>query len=139
MSNLATEEKDMVVNTLISLVRFRLSDTIKDAEDLKSVDIRKALDLSLAAFNSIPEVTYISFTEEENTMQISDLLVSYACYILLFKLAISEKGREFRTVDDHYNGTELSGFFYDMAKDLREDWIDRVRELKASESFYKDA
>lgn len=142
-----------VLQTLVDLVSFRIAaEGIKPIKTEEGVikyvsanifekkDIEKALDLSLTAFNALPPFTYFKCTDEENIMQISDILVTYASFLLLTRQSLLEKGREI-ILDD--NGVkleppQLANFVYTTARDLFSDWKFAVIELKNSASFYED-
>jgi hypothetical protein len=105
------------LKNLVALVKDRIA--IED-------EIEPALNLSLRAFNMVPCVTYFTFDDEENIDQLSDILVTYACYVILTKkaaMAITESS------------------FSDLitlARELWNNWDSQVNNLKQSDSFYDD-
>ena len=130
-----------VLDNLVEVVKFRIG---IDDEKTTVTDVRLALQLALSAFNMVPAVTYFSFDEdEENISQISDILVTYAAYVLLAKKA-SEVASKIPdpTVSDagiSYNPGVLN--FYDftsLSRELWNNWDAQVNNLKQSDSFYED-
>jgi hypothetical protein len=115
-----------VLDNLVEVVKFRIG--LGDDDDVTTV--RLALQLALSAFNMVPAVTYFSFEEdEENIAQISDLLVTYAAYILLTRKAA-------RSISDISDPD-----FQDLVTLSREawnNWDSQVNNLKQSDSFYED-
>ena len=140
-----------VQDKLAQLVKFRLASVNKahkaeldgtftaiEIEIFTPEKIETALSLALTAFNAVPPLTYFQFQDEENIMQLSDLLVTYAGYLLLTQQSLVEKGREFDSSVVGYTSTNMSNFLYDVGRDMYHDWIDRVQKLKESSSFYAD-
>ena len=70
------------LESLVELVKFRIGLN-------NDHGVIPALQLALSAFNMVPAITYFSLfdEDEENIAQISDILVTYASYILLTKKA----------------------------------------------------
>jgi hypothetical protein len=102
---------------LVSLVNDRI-----DTTDLFDY-IEPALKLSLSAFNMVPHITYFTFEDEENINQLSDILVTYACYVLVTKQVASV-----------HNWHERMS----LARELWNNWHMQANDLKQSESFYED-
>lgn len=142
-----------VLDTLIELVEFRtaaISKTLVIDEHGNNVyqeksiferkDVETTIKMALTAFNAIPPFTYIKLEDEENIIQLSDSLVTYATHLLLQRQALLEKGREFVVQDNGVGWTPpvLSQFLFDFARDLRDHWVDRTETLKGSASFYND-
>jgi hypothetical protein len=142
-----------ILKELAELVSFRLGAMGKvpkknekdevvyvEANIFQPEDIQHALVLSLRAFNMIEVVTYFKFDDVENITQISDLLVTYASYLLLMQQSLKEKGREFILNDNgvSYAPPALSDFLYMTSRDLYHDWYQRVQDLKKSSGFYYD-
>ena len=109
-----------VLDKLVELVKFRIG---LDGEDPKNV--RWALQLALSAFNMVPAVTYFTFDDEENIDQLTDILVTYAAYVLLTKKAAEDLS------DDIGDTTHL-------ARELWNNWESQVNNMKQSDSFYED-
>jgi len=106
------------LENLVELVSFRI------AVDAK--EIEPALKLALSAFNMVPCVTYFTFEDDENIDQLKDILITYACYVILTKQAsrsISENGFHDRIT---------------LARELWNNWDSQVNNLKQSDSFYDD-
>ena len=125
------------LENLVELVKFRMS-TLNSGVDVKNIE--KALYLSLSAFNMMPCVTYFKFGDEENINQISDLLVTYASYILLTTQSLVERGKEF-AVEDNGVGfipPSVSDHLIIVSRELWNSWYSRVKDLKQSDSFYED-
>jgi Ca2+/Na+ antiporter len=122
---------------LIELVRFRIDEfSTTDTQDhITDGDIEKSLKLSLSAFNAIPPFTYFTFEDEENIVQFSDMLVTYACYMLLIKISLAEKKKE---SDDKNSDHNYSNTAYNLSVDLYNNWLTQVTRLKESDSFYSD-
>lgn len=110
-----------LLDNLINLVKLRISTDSSDDE------IMKALELSLSAFNMIPSVSYFTFEDDENINQLSDILATYAAYILATSKAARVIG----------NDKESNDMFM-LARELWNNWYTQVNTLKQSESFYKD-
>lgn len=142
-----------VLDKLVDLVVFRLAAVgqIQEVDNFgrrvyqeKSIfepkTVETAIKMALTAFNAIPPFTYFKMEDEENIDQISDSLVTYAAYLLLQRQALVEKGYEFTVKDNGVNWTPpiLSQFLFEVAKDLRDNWVQRTEVLKGSDSFYKD-
>lgn len=100
---------------LIELIKVRIS-----LPEIKVDNVNNALDLSLAAFNMVPCVTYFTFEDEENIDQLKDLLITYASYVLL---------TSYSCTNDYY---------LNVARELWNNWESQVRSLKESDSFYED-
>lgn len=123
-----------IYENLVDLVKFRI------ALELDKETIDKALQLSLSAFNMVPCVTYFTFDDEENIDQISDLLVTYACYVVLSTKSLVERGRE---VSVSSNGVsfvppDMSEHLVRLSRELWNNWDSQVNNLKQSDSFYED-
>jgi len=113
-----------VLDNLAEVVKFRIGLVNNDDETA----VRQALKLALNAFNMVPAVTYFSFSEEddENIVQLSDLLVTYAAYILLTRKAVrSVSGDSFQEL-------------VIISREICNNWDSQVNNLKQSESFYDD-
>lgn len=126
-----------VFKNLIELVKLRIGN-LDDALDTK---IALALQLSLNAFNMVPVVTYFSFeSDEENIAQISDLLVTYAAYIILNAQSVEERGKEWAQLQNGLlvSPPNVSDQCFSMANEMWRMWNIQVRDLKQSESFYTD-
>lgn len=123
-----------IYESLVELVKFRM------AKDLEDDSIDKALQLSLSAFNMVPCVTYFTFDDEENIEQISDLLITYACYVLLSTNSLTERGREVIHSDNgiSFVPPNMSQHLVTMARELWNNWDSQVNNLKQSDSFYED-
>lgn len=123
------------LENLVDLVRFRMAIPLLDKGD-----IEKALVLALSAFNMVPCVTYFTFDDEENIDQLSDLLVTYACYVLLSTKSLIERGREFKTTDNavSYTPPDVSSHLLTVSRELWNNWDSQVNNLKQSDSFYDD-
>lgn len=133
-----------VLDKLVELVKTRVSpDHIPNAlegEVFPKEDIESALTLSLSAFNMHEPVTYLKITDEENMEQLADILVTYAAYVLLFKEALLQRGREFMISD---NGVDLvppplGPFLMDAARDLQNNWFNQVRSIKNNTRFVSE-
>jgi hypothetical protein len=111
------------LENLVELVKNRIALNIEVVED---EDIEGALTLSLSAFNMVPCVTYFTFEDEENINQLSDILVTYAGYILLTNMATSNIG--YTSLHDDMK----------VARALWNNWVQQVTNLKQSDSFYED-
>jgi len=98
-------------------------------------DVVNALMLSLSAFNAIPYFTNITF--EDNVSSISDLLVTYACYLLLQRQALIEKGREFIVQNGGISFTPpaMGDFLFNVSADMHQKWTLQVQLLKKSSEF----
>jgi hypothetical protein len=105
------------LENLVSLVSDRI-----DTTDLVEF-IEPALKLSLSAFNMVPHITYFTFEDEENINQLSDILVTYACYVL-----VTKKVASIRNFQEGIN----------LAHELWSNWNVQVNDLKQSDSFYED-
>jgi len=123
-----------IYENLVDLVKFRM------ALEIEEEKIDKALQLSLSAFNMAPCVTYFTFDDEENIEQISDLLVTYACYILLSTNSLVERGREISISTDGttFVPPNMSEHLVTLARELWNNWDSQVNNLKQSDSFYED-
>lgn len=141
------------LKSLIEKVQFRIAAIIKtqvigldgsisfEKTDVFEPDeIKQALELSLSAFNMIPNITYFKFTDEENIDQISDLLVTYAAHLLLIRQALVEKGREYSISDNgiEYAGPNIGQFMLTVSDNLYQYWYGRVQVLKGDSHFYED-
>jgi len=142
-----------ILKELANLVSFRLGAMSKvprknDKGEVEYVevnifqpeDIKTALELSLRAFNMVETITYFTFDDVENVTQISDLLVTYAAYLLLTRQSLKEKGVEFTLSDGgvSYTPPALSDFVHMTARDMYQDWFYRIHDLKKSANFYND-
>ena len=133
-----------ILDNLVEVVKFRIGLGYEDNDEIALTDVRLALQLALSAFNMVPAVTYFKFDEdEENIEQISDILVTYASYVLLTKKAanivnkvpepaISDGGISY--VPGHSNIHEA----ITLARELWSNWDSQVNNLKQSDSFYAD-
>jgi hypothetical protein len=126
---------------LIKLVTFR----IYNFHDFIITDeqITQALELSLSAFNLQAPVTNIKITDTENLDQLSDILVSYACYILLFRQTLIEKTKEENEKSKNsdqpvYSGYALSTMLESMTQQEFSNWLNKVDRIKDDESFVKE-
>ena len=125
------------LDSLVELVKFRIG---LDNDH----GVIPALQLALSAFNMVPAITYFSFDEdEENIEQISDILVTYASYILLTKKAaeISNKSPEPAISDNGISYTPGPSNIHEvitLARELWSSWDSQVNNLKQSDSFYED-
>lgn len=123
---------------LIKLVTFRIynfHDFIITTEQ-----ITQALELSLSAFNLQAPVTNIKITDIENLDQLSDILVSYACYILLFRQTLIEKAKEEKQKSEDgdktiYSGYALSTMLESMTQQEFNNWLSKVDRIKDDQSF----
>jgi hypothetical protein len=118
---------------LTDLVKFRISNNIP-------TDIEKALELSLSAFNMVPQVTYFEFgDDDENIIQLKDILVTYAAYVLLTQKACDLAEKNIRVEDNGISfqpiGPENTIY---LARELWNNWQCQVQDLKQSESFISD-
>ena len=144
---------EKALDTLVDLVNFRIAATGKKPETDKDgninyvesalfdrKDVERAISLSLAAFNMAVFPTYLKIEDEENMMQLSDLLVTYASYLLLVRQSLLEKGREYTIQDNGVGWTPplLADFVYNVARELHENWWRAVTELKGSGGFDSD-
>lgn len=102
-----------IPNTLINLVQFRVNS--KSNTTFTADDIQKALELSLRAFNMYPIITYFKWDDVEVIDMITDILVTYAAYLLYGQTS----------------NIELRTEFYD-------NWLIQIDALKDSESFLED-
>lgn len=110
-----------VLDNLVELVKFRIG--LGDADDTA---VTLALQLALGAFNIVPSVTYFTFEDEENIAQLSDLLVTYAAYVLLTrKAAQAISDRSFQDL-------------VQLSREVWSNWDSQVSNLKQSDSFYED-
>lgn len=113
--------------------------TVRSGLEVSEENVSSALELSLSAFNIIPNITYFDFCDEEIIDQLKDPLVTYATYILLVRHAIKLQN----TVKYSSNGVELDtadnsfGILL-LASELWIQWRKQVNTLKKSESFYDD-
>jgi len=130
-----------VLDNLVEVVKFRIG---LDSDETNTNDVRLALQLALSAFNMVPAITYFSFDEdEENVAQLSDILVTYAAYVLLAKKA-SEVASKIPgpAISDNgisYNPGVLNFYdFTNLARELWNNWDSQVSNLKQSDSFYED-
>jgi hypothetical protein len=131
------EVRMSILDNLVDVVKFRIG--IDSDDETSTISVRLALQLALSAFNMVPVVTYFSFEEdEENISQISDILVTYAAYVLLTKKAI-EITREISVKDGgiSYTPADSSSTAY-LARELWNNWDSQVSNLKQSDSFYED-
>jgi hypothetical protein len=101
------------------------------------------LELSLSAFNLQAPVTNIKITDTENLDQLSDILVSYACYILLFRQTLIEKAKEEEQKSDNsdkqaYSGYALSTMLESMTQQEFNNWFNKINRIKDDESFVKE-
>lgn len=136
------------MSKLAELVKFRVSGVRKFVVDGKPEDvcvfepeeINYALQLSLSAFNMFPHVTYIKFTDEENIEQISDLLVTYAAYLLLSKQSLLEMGRQFSINSGgvSYEPPDLGKFLNNVSESLYRSWFEKINITKSDSGFYHD-
>ena len=123
---------------LIKLVTFRIynfHDFIITTEQ-----ITQALELSLSAFNLQAPVTNIKITDTENLDQLSDILVSYACYILLFRQTLIEKAKEEEQKSEDgdkpvYSGYALSTMLESMTQQEFNNWFNKINRIKDDQSF----
>lgn len=138
-----------IKHTLIQLVKFRVASTGKtlggnnsyqEVDIFADAEILSALELSLRAFNMRPVITYFGWDDEETIDMISDLLVTYAAYILLTRQSLVERGKEF-TVNDagiSFNPSDVSSMALNVANEMWRVWETQVHTVKTSPSFYKD-
>lgn len=122
------------------MVKFRLSSTgqVKNADgtlvetNIFSEDqIRKALELSLSAFNSYKEPTNYSF-EEVVERNYSDIITLHACITLLEAQALMEKGREYVITDGDCTSFQpaiLSDFLIHLAQTMWHRWCDLMTRI----------
>ena len=129
-----------VLDNLVEGVKFRIG-----LDDESSVtQVRLALQLALSAFNMVPAVTYFSFEDdEENVAQLSDILVTYAAYVLLTKKAseIFNKDPEPAISDHGISYVPGVSNFHEvttLARELWNNWDSQVNNMKQSDSFYED-
>lgn len=112
---------------LKTLITTRMA-TDKDIEDR----IDGALNLALSAFNAVPEFSYVKWEDKENIMQLSDLLVSYAVYVLLsYKLTKPIP----KTYSDNGVEVEINVVDNGLVQSIWENWQRQVSNLKQSESW----
>ena len=121
------------LKNLAELVKFRMS-----LPSLEAGDIDKALQLALSAFNMVPCVTYFTFDDDENIEQLSDILVTYACYVLLSTQSLVERGREGADPTIGYFPPDVSTHLLTVSRELWNNWDSQVNNLKQSDSFYED-
>jgi hypothetical protein len=125
-----------ILDNLVEVVNFRIG----LASDEESAQAQLALQLALSAFNMIPCVTYFDFDDEENISQISDILVTYASYVLLIRKSLIEKCKEFNISDNgvYLQPPDISNHLITVSRELWNNWNYQVQELKQSDSFYED-
>lgn len=123
------------LENLVELVNFRLF------QPYPVEDIKKALVLALSAFNMVPNITYFTFYDEEIIDQLKDILVTYACHIILMKNSPVERNKEFMQINDggiSYMPPSIAEHLAMLTRELWNNWDSQVRELKQSDSFYED-
>lgn len=130
-----------VLDNLVEVVKFRIG---LDDDESSVTQVRLALQLALSAFNMVPAVTYFSFEDdEENVAQLSDILVTYAAYVLLTKKAseILNKDPEPAISDHGISYVPGVSNFHEvttLARELWNNWDSQVNNMKQSDSFYED-
>jgi hypothetical protein len=140
------------IDDLVILVRFRLASSgqscrrnefgsavYEPTELFSTADVEMSLQLALSSFNCIPYFTDITLDDKELLTHIADLLVTYACHVLLMKQSLLEKGREF-SVQDHgvgFNPPNVSEFAWQISSNLFDRWNERVKSLKTDEKFLR--
>jgi hypothetical protein len=127
-----------IKNTLIKFLKFRLASA--ETWVFSTEDLDCALELSLRAFNMVPEVTYFKWDDIETIDMISDILVTYAAHLLLVKQSLLERGREFQIKDNGvtWMPPSVSELAFLISNELWTAWDEQVRQLKESSSFYND-
>jgi hypothetical protein len=131
-----------ISDTLINLVRFRVGSfiDIKKIDIFSIEDIQNALELSLRAFNMYPVITYFKWDDVETIDMISDLLVTYAAYLLFDKASIQERGREYAVNNDGVNfiPPQISDMAFNISNQAYDNWLTQIDALKTSETFLED-
>jgi hypothetical protein len=109
-----------IPNTIVNLVQFRIgskSNTVFTEED-----IQNALELALRAFNMYPVITYFKWSDVEIIDMITDILVTYAVYLLYNQTAI----------------IQVSDIFFNLSHQAYDNWFTQIDALKTSEAFIED-
>jgi hypothetical protein len=93
------------------------------------------LELALSAFNLRMPLINIETTDTKNFDRLSDILVGYACYILLFRQALIEKTKEEKQRSEDsdqpiYSGYALSIMLENMAQQEFNNWVSKVDRVK---------
>lgn len=120
--------KEETIDNLVKLVQFRVgSDFIYNKEEIK-----QALILSLSAFNEIPPFSF--FTYEDNVERYTDLLVTYAAYVLFVQQSLKEKGKEHTITDNGvtFVPPSLGDFLKVLSESTFEQWF-RIATLTKRE------
>lgn len=128
-----------IPNTLVNLVQFRIGSKSEDS-NYTTDDIQNALELSLRAFNMYPVITYFKWDNVETIDMITDLLVTYAAYLLYNKSVMVLRNKEFEVVD---NGVDfipppISDMAFNLSHQAYDNWLTQIDALKTSESFLED-
>jgi hypothetical protein len=109
--------KEMLVKRFLT----RLNKKISLTED----EIICFLEISLSAFNSIPVITYYSFSDYEFCETFSAVIINYAMYLALSKAAVSETS----------SMPKISDLLEKQSEREYEIWDVCVSEIKSSDSF----
>ena len=109
-------------------VRLSNSAKVKDSNDqyvdtkiFENDELKKFIDMSVTAFNSIPAFT--NFTVND-VGQYADLIIQYAAFAALMSKALVEKGRLFVSVEDTFEYQA----WYDRAKYIKSGLAGTARE-----------
>lgn len=125
-----------IPDTLVSLVKFRVG----SKETFTEEDIQNALELSLRAFNMYPVITYFKWSDIETIDMITDLLVTYAAYLLYNKSVMVKREKEFEIVTGGvtFSPPPVSDTVFNLSYQVYDNWLTQIDALKTSETFLED-